>query len=87
MSIKKKGMIITAVVASLFATASFADSSTSSDTKIKCMGVNNCKSMGACKAGSNNCGSKNACRSLNPKSIVNNFTAKECEDHGGTIVK
>jgi hypothetical protein len=84
---KSKGAIIAAVVASLFATTAVAASSDTEAT-IKCMGINNCKSMGGCKAGaSNNCGGKNSCKSLNSKSIVTNLTAKECEDHGGTVVK
>lgn len=90
MSLNRKGALITAVVAGLLATQSYAaDTNTIPATAtVKCMGVNNCKSMGACKAGaSSSCGTKNACRSLNPKNIVTNLTAKECEEHGGSVVK
>ncbi|HEV2613234.1 MAG TPA: hypothetical protein VGV92_00825 [Gammaproteobacteria bacterium] len=86
-----KHAIIAAVIAGLFATESYA-ATTSSTTPaptpaVKCMGVHNCKSMGACKSGANGCGGKNACRAIDPKSIVTNLTAQQCDDKGGTVVQ
>jgi hypothetical protein len=92
MSMKNKGAIIAAVIAGLFVTESYAAGlnglsiATAAGT-VHCMGMHNCKSMGACKAGTNGCGGKNACRALNPKSITDGLTAKECTDKGGTVVQ
>ena len=91
MGMKASGKIIAAVIAGLFAVESYAATTTTSTPTpaptVKCKGVNNCKSMGACKTGANNCGGKNACRSLNPTNIVTNLTAKECVAKGGSVVK
>lgn len=90
MSIHRKHAIIAAVIAGLFATESYAATTSSTPIAaptVKCMGVHNCKSMGACKAGTNGCGGKNACRAIDSKNIVTNLTAQECDDKGGTVVQ
>ena len=90
MNIQRKHAIIAAVIAGLCATESYAATTSSTPVQaptVKCMGAHNCKAMGACKAGANGCGGKNACKAVNPKSIVTNFTAQECEDKGGTVVQ
>ncbi|HEV2613221.1 MAG TPA: hypothetical protein VGV92_00760 [Gammaproteobacteria bacterium] len=90
MNSQGKRAIIAAVIAGLFATESYAATPSSTPVAaptVNCMGVHNCKSMGACKSGANGCGGKNACRAINPKSIVTNLTAQQCDDKGGTVVQ
>ena len=90
MTSQRNRAIIAAVIAGLFATESYAATTSTTPVPIpavKCMGAHNCKSMGACKAGANGCGGKNACKAVNQKSIVTNLTAQECEDKGGTVVQ
>lgn len=57
----KKGALVAAAVAGLFASAVPVISSAKGGGKVHCEGVNECKGKGACKSATNECKGKNEC--------------------------
>ncbi len=76
--------MIAAAAAGIFGTAVAkslaADAPKAASTDIHCMGVNECKSKGACKSANNECKGKNSCKG----SGFLMMSAAECTKKGGT---
>ena len=51
------------------------------DGKVMCMGVNDCKGMGACKTASSSCKGMNSCKGHGWLEL----TKAECDEKGGTV--
>lgn len=82
---KKTGMILAAAVGALFATSTFAGSTTGTDAgaaNVKCVGGNACKGQSACKGANNACKGQNSCKG---KGWVNVASEKDCTDKGGKV--
>ena len=81
-----KGAAIASAVASMFAFAAYAGDAAAptkaGDAKIKCAGVNACKSMSACAGANNACAKQNSCKGKG----ISMVTEKECKAQKGTVV-
>lgn len=84
---KQAGLVIAAAAAALFATASLAENTTTTNTATKagvhCFGINSCKGQGACNTATNSCAGQNSCKH---KGWITVESAKVCADKGGTVV-
>jgi hypothetical protein len=78
-----KGAIIASAVAGMFAAAVPAVANAKGEAKVKCMGVNSCKTKGECGTKDHSCAGQNACQGKGWISV----TEKECKDKKGTILK
>src|SRR5258708_6759571 len=60
----KKGVMVAAAVAGLFATVGgpFVKAARAGAGDVACTGVNECKGKGSCKGGENGCKGKNSCK-------------------------
>jgi hypothetical protein len=84
-----QGLMIATAVASLFATAAFADGKAmpkkaekDTDAQVKCGGVNECKGKGACGGATHACAGENACKGQGWVSL----TKKDCETKHGKVI-
>jgi hypothetical protein len=88
MSIKRNAAIVSAIVAGLFVSTSYAADAPAgamaTTATVNCLGVNSCKGMGACKTATNACKGMNSCKA---KGITQGLTSKECTDKGGTVTQ
>jgi hypothetical protein len=64
--VKSRAISLASAAAVLFIAGAsghaFAEEHGSSEAKIKCEGVNECKGKGACSSANNSCAGKNACK-------------------------
>jgi len=64
--VKSRAISLASAAAALFiagaSAPAFAEEEGSSEAKIKCEGVNECKGKGACSSANNSCAGKNACK-------------------------
>jgi hypothetical protein len=81
-----KGITLATAVASMVlagAVGSMAQDKAKTDM-VKCVGLNDCKGKGACKAAAmNDCKGKNECKG---KGFLETKTSKECSDKGGKVL-
>lgn len=87
MKVSKKGMLVAAAVAGLFAAGiASADhhEGAKEGGKVKCEGINSCKGTGACGGAGHACAGKNECKG---KGWVTVASADECTEKGGKVVK
>ena len=84
-----KGVVFASAVASMFASAAFAedkmpkkDAKAADGTEIRCAGVNECKGKGACGGANHGCAGENACKG---KGWIK-LSEKECKAKKGTVV-
>lgn len=89
MKMNLKGIVFASAMASMFATAAFADdkapkkdTKATADTEVNCGGVNECKGKGACGQDKHGCAGQNECKG---KGWIK-LSAKECKAKGGTVV-
>jgi hypothetical protein len=80
----KKGMLVAAAVAGLFAAAPVMVGVAHAGDGVMCKGINACKGKGECKGGEGGCGGKNSCKG---KGVMKAGSEKECKDKGGTVAK
>lgn len=80
---KPKTMIIASAAAALFLSGSIAApaADAAGADEVRCAGINECKSHGACAGAGNACAGQNACKG---KGIVKT-TAEDCKAKGGTV--
>jgi hypothetical protein len=80
----KKGTVVAAMVAGLFASAAPFIPTAKAEGKVKCAGANACKAQGECGGKDHGCSGKNECKG---KGWITTADAKECSAKGGKVVK
>ncbi len=87
MDLKIKGLLIAGAVATLAGCGGAAPAAPgatvptgATEAKVKCIGVNECKSKGACAQADHACGGKNECKG---KGVTLLPTETECTAKGG----
>jgi hypothetical protein len=80
---KPKTMIVASAAAALFLSGSVAarPAEAAGGDEVRCAGINECKSHGACAGAGNACAGQNACKG---QGIVKT-TAEDCKAKGGTV--
>jgi hypothetical protein len=81
----KKGMLVAAAVAGLFAAAPVMVGVAHAGDGVMCKGINSCKGKGECKSSAGtSCKGQNGCKG---QGVNKAASEKECKDKGGTVVK
>ena len=80
---KPKTMIVASAAAALFLSGSVTarPAAAAGGDEVRCAGINECKSHGACAGAGNACAGQNACKG---QGIVKT-TAEDCKAKGGTV--